>query len=88
MTAVARLRRRLGPTDGTVVRAFFELETVRALLALQDAVVAQRGADCTGYDGADPDRDRCVGQHHAADCPVSHAKQEVIERSIEVDGMP
>jgi hypothetical protein len=28
-----------------------------------------------------------VGQHHAADCPVNHAKQEVIERSIKVDGM-
>lgn len=87
MKALDRLRRRLGPTDGTAVRAFFELEMVRALLALQDAVVAQRDAECIGYDGADPDSDRCVGQHHAADCPVNHAKQEVIERSIKVDGM-
>lgn len=36
MTAIDRLRHRLG-SPGTVPRAFFDLETVRALLQLADA---------------------------------------------------
>jgi len=40
MTALDRLRHRLGPDGGTTPRAFFDLETVRALLELADAAGA------------------------------------------------
>lgn len=38
MTALDRIRRRIGPADGTTPRAFVELETVRAMLVLVGAV--------------------------------------------------
>lgn len=46
MTALSRLRRRLGTPSGTVPGAFFDLETVKALLELADACEAESQAEC------------------------------------------
>ena len=95
MSAVARLRLRLGPTQGTVVRAFFELGAVSALLKLHEAVATMAKATCIGFvdDGSDLERfptesDICSGQHHAKDCPVVLARRAVLDLSGEIEGMP
>lgn len=38
MSALNRIRRRLGPPEYVTPRAFFDLDTVRELLSLADAV--------------------------------------------------
>ncbi len=95
MTAMNRLRRRLGPTNGPVVRAFFELDAVSALLKLHEAVDALSKAKCIdrGSDGNEAeryssDRDVCTGQYHAADCPAALARRAVLDLSGEIEGMP
>ncbi len=98
MSAIGRLRRRLGPTEGPVVRAFFELEAVSALLRLHEAVAAMAKARCVGRikssddagneaDRYSPDRDVCTGQYHAKDCPAAIARRAVLDLSGEIEGM-
>ncbi len=89
MTAIERLRRRLGPTSGTVVRAFFDLPTVISLLQLHEAVDKMSRATCISPRGdGDADRDVCIGQHHASDCPAMLARRVVLDLSSEIEGMP
>ncbi len=95
MTAMGRLRRRLGPTDGPVVRAFFELDAVSALLKLHEAVATLAKARCINHGGdgneADrysSDRDVCIGQYHANDCPAALARRAVLDLSGEIEDMP
>lgn len=75
MTALSRLRRRLGP-PGTVSRAFFDLDTVRGLLELADACSVEADAACPrrGPDDAyDPLAVWCIDGDHSKTCPCAKA---------------
>lgn len=91
MTALSRLRRRLGPPDGSTPRAFFDLETVKALLELADACEAEEVAECRirrPDEPYDPLELTCDDVGHVDGCPIVSARQRSLTALDKLRGLP